>query len=363
MTKKTRPKKTKSNKITRRKRIIMGLLSLLLVLMSGAGIIAFKYYDHILKVNVDLGNEQSSYIYIPTGSDFDDVKDIFYKDNFIINKSTFEWLAEKKAYTNAVKPGRYLIKNGMTNNELINLLRSGKQDPVKITFNNIRTKEQFVSRVCPLIEADSLILLSLLNDEVYLEKFDMNTENVMCIFIPNTYELYWNTPADKFFERMYEEYSRFWNESRVKKAQNMNLSREEVTILASIVYQETRKKDEMSRVAGVYINRLKKGMPLQADPTVIFALRDFNIKRVLKWQLEVNSPYNTYKFAGLPPGPICLPDPVVIDKVLDYEKHSYLYFCAKDDLSGYHNFAETGAQHAANARRYHDALNKLKIKK
>jgi UPF0755 protein len=286
-----------------------------------------------------------------------------YKENYIIDKGSFEWLSEKKGYNVKVRSGRYLLKNHMNNNELINMLRSGKQEPVKLTFNNIRTKEQFAGRIGKQIEADSTSLLLLLNNENYLKKCDLNVENVMCIFIPDTYEMYWDTPAEKFFEKMYNNYKKFWNEGRRQKAANMGLTPNEVVILASIVYQETKKKEEMSRVAGVYLNRIHKKMPLQADPTIIFALGDFSIKRLLNYQLETESPYNTYKNLGLTPGPICLPETFVIDRVLDYEKHNYLYFCAKEDFSGYHNFAETAAQHALNAQRYHNALNNLQIKK
>jgi len=312
---------------------------------------------------VDLGGKQEQYIYIPTNSGFEDVKKILFKQNIIKDTNTFEWLCEHKAYTSNVKSGRYLLKNHMSNNELINMLRSGAQEPVRLTFNNIRTKDKLISRVSKNIEADSVSLQKLLTDTAFLKKYDLNADNVLCIFIPNTYEIFWDTPADKFFQKMYDEYRKFWNQKRRDKTAEIGLSPNQVVILASIVYQETKKKDDMPKIAGVYINRLHKGMPLQADPTVIFAIGDFSIKRVLTSQTQYNSPYNTYIHTGLPPGPICLPEGYVIDQVLDYEKHDYLYFCAKDDLSGYHSFARTAAQHAQNAQRYHNALNRLKIKK
>ncbi len=364
------PRKSKKSKTTKsgkkhssRKNLVRGILALFFVLLIGGLGIGYKYYNLVYRINVDLGGKETTYIYIPTNSGFDAVKTILYKENYIVDKPSFEWLCEKKGYNVKVRSGRYLLKNHMSNNELINLLRSGKQEPVKLTFNNIRTKQQFVSKIGKLIEADSASLYKLLTDEGFLKKYDLNTENVMCIFIPDTYEMFWDTPSEKFFEKMHDHYKKFWNESRRQKASDMGLTPNEVVILSSIVYQETKKKDEMSRVAGVYLNRIQKGMPLQADPTIIFALGDFSIKRLLNYQLSIESPYNTYKYAGLTPGPICLPDAFVIDKVLDYEKHDYLYFCAKEDFSGYHNFAETGAQHALNAQKYHNALNKLKIKK
>ncbi len=355
--------KSKTGKSFKKKNLIVGILALMGILLLGALGVGYKYYNLVYRTNVDLGNKESVYLYIPTDSGFDKVKTILYKENYIIDKSSFEWLCEKKGYTTKVKSGRYLLKNHMNNNELINMLRSGMQEPVKLTFNNIRTKIQFAGRVGKQIEADSVSLLALLNDKDFLKKHDLTPENVMCIFRPDSYEMFWDTPAVKFFEKMDNEYKKFWNESRRKKAYEMGLSPADVVILSSIVYQETKKKDEMSRIAGVYLNRIRKKMPLQADPTVIFAIGDFSIKRLLNYQLQIESPYNTYKNLGLPPGPICLPEGFVIDKVLEAEDHNYLYFCAKEDFSGYHNFAETNAQHELNAKKYHDALNRKNIKR
>jgi len=358
-------KKTKSSRKKSKfwRNFFRGLLVLIVICLIAGMFIGYRYYQLIYVKNVDLGGKKEMFVYIPTNANFQDVKKILYQPGLIIDTNSFEWLCEHKAYTMKVKPGRYLLKENMSNNELINLLRSGKQEPVKLTFNNIRTKEQFVSRVSRFIEADSLSLINLLNDTAFLKKYDLDPDNVMCIFIPNTYEIFWDNPAEKFFNRMYDEYQKFWNQARRDKAAALGLSPAEVVILSSIVYQETKKKDEMPRVAGVYLNRIRIGMSLQADPTVIFALGDFTIKRVLTAQTQYDSPYNTYRYAGLPPGPICLPDGFVIDKVLESENHEYLYFCAKEDLSGYHNFAETAAQHAQNASRYHAALNRMKIKK
>ncbi len=353
----------RSKKHSTRRNFLIGTLVLIGILLIGGGIIGSKYYKLVYRANVDLGNKETAYLYIPTNSTFSDVKRILYKDALISDKASFEWLCEKKGYNVNVKSGRYLLRNHMNNNELINLLRSGKQEPVKLTFNNVRTKEQLVSIVSHLLEADSASLLSLLDNNEFLKKYKLNSDNVLCIFIPNTYEIFWDTPAEKFFKKMYNEYEKFWNKSRTQKAADMGLKPSEVIIMASIVYQETKKKDEMPRIAGVYMNRINRGIPLQADPTVIYAIGDFSIKRVLTSQTEIESPYNTYKHRGLPPGPICLPEAFVIDKVLDYEKHDYIFFCAKEDFSGYHNFAETAAQHAQNAQKYHNALNKLKIKK
>ncbi|MFW5793180.1 MAG: endolytic transglycosylase MltG, partial [Bacteroidota bacterium] len=211
------------------------------------------------------------------------------------------------------------------------------------------------------IEADSLSIINILNNDEVMKKYDLNSENASLMFIPNTYEVYWNTSAEELLNRMHSEYKKFWNEERLQKASNMNMTPQQVGVLASIVQQETNYLDEMDRIAGVYINRINMGMPLQADPTIVFAHGDFTINRVLKTHLEINSPYNTYINKGLPPGPISLPSPQAIDRVLNYEKHDYLYFCAKEDFSGYHAFAKTLQQHLINARRYQQELNYQKI--
>lgn len=346
-----------------KKAVFTGIAAFIGIVLVGAGIIGYRYYKLVYNVNVDLHGKESSYLYIPSNADFTKVKTILYKEKYVIDTNAFEWLAEKKGYTESVKAGRYLLRDRMTNNALINLLRSGKQDPIKLTFNNVRTKEQFIAKLNTQLEADPDAVRRLLNDPEYLKKYGLDTDNVMCIFLPNTYEFFWNTTDTAFFSRMYREYSKFWNKQRCEKAAAAGLTKEQAVILASIVYSETKKKDEMSRVAGVYMNRIERGIPLQADPTVIFAIGDFSIKRVLTVQTRFESPYNTYLHTGLPPGPICLPEPYVIDKVLDFEKHDYIFFCAKEDFSGYHNFAKTAAQHEQNARKYRDALDRQKIKK
>jgi len=337
---------------------------ILIILFGGiifAGFKAFQLYNGIKEPNVNLESNQPAYIYIPTGSDYKDVINILYSNNLIINRASFEWVAEKKTYTTNIKPGKYKITNGMSNNSLINLLRSGKQESVRLVFNKIRTKELFASVISRQIEMDSISLVNKLNDIEYLKKYSKNLETAMSLFIPNTYEFYWNTDVDGFMERMLNEYERFWNKSRKKKAANLNMTCEEIITLASIVEEETIKNDEKRRLAGVYINRLNKRMRLQADPTVKFAIGDFNFKRVLNKHLEFDSPYNTYRHAGLPPGPICIPSIASIDAVLDSENHKYYYFCAKDDFSGYHAFAKTLKQHNQNAAKYRSALNRNRI--
>lgn len=337
------------------------IISVLLIVIISGSIAAYRLYHAIYQPNVYLGERTTSHIHIPTGSNFNDVKTILYQSGLIINTNTFEWLAEKKNYRNHIRPGRYLIREDMSNNELINMLRSGQQDPVRLTFNNIRLPEQLAGTIALQIEADSLEILSLLRDTEILGKYDMTPETAKLLFIPNTYEIFWNTSASQLLERMYREYNIFWNEQRLEKARSINLTPQQVGTLASIVQAETSRPDEFAKVAGVYINRLKRNMPLQADPTVIYAVGDFSIRRVLNRHLAIDSPYNTYKYAGLPPGPITLPEVRVMDGVLNYQNHDYLYFCARDDFSGYHAFARTYSQHLANARRYQNALNQRRI--
>ncbi len=345
-------------KITRRKKILA--VGLLLLFMAGA-IASFLAYTIVFQPNLDLEGRKYVHFYIPTGSSFQDVRDQLQSDGLIRNMRSFTFLAERKNYPNRVMPGRYRLHQRMGNNELINLLRSGNQDPVMVTFNNIRTKEQLAGSLGSQLEADSLSILRLLNDSALLESYGKNPHTAPLLFLPNTYEFFWNASARQIMERMHREYQVFWNDSRIQKANEAGLSPVQAGILASIVERETSKVDEMARIAGVYINRLRRNMPLQADPTVVFAVGDFSITRVLNRHLAVDSPYNTYRYSGLPPGPISLPEPRVIDQVLQYENHNYLFFCAKDDFSGYHAFARTYPEHLANARRYHQALNQRRI--
>lgn len=347
-------------KTRKTKRIIFGVLSVLVLISI---FIFIRMYKAILNPNVMITNKDEISLYIYSDDDFETVKQKLYSDNIIINQSSFEWLAKKLDYPQYIKSGHYIINDGMNNNRLLNMLRSGSQTPVDFTYNNIRTIEQFAGKVDEQLELDSLSLLNELYKNSELKDMGFDKEKYAALFIPNTYELYWNISAKDFVEKMISEYKRFWNESRIKKAEDIKLSPIEVSILASIVDKETTKTSEMSRIAGVYLNRINKKWLLQADPTLIFALGDFEIKRVLDKHKEIESPYNTYKYVGLPPGPICIPSIAAIDAVLNAEKHKYFYFCAKDDLSGYHVFARNIKEHNANAEKYRRALNKKKIYK
>lgn len=337
------------------------IVSVFIILFIGGSAMAYLFYQMIYQPNVTLNGKKTEYFYIPTGSSLEEVVNSLYERNYIINRNSFEWVAEKKDYRSHVHPGRYLLKADMSNNQLIDLLRSGVQQPVNITFSSIRTKEQLAGRVTAKLEADSVDFIHLLNDDEFLSAYGFNPQTILAMFIPNTYEFYWNTSEEEFFQRMAKEFKIFWNEERKAKLGALGLSQSEVATLASIVQMETARNKEKPTVAGVYLNRVEKGMLLQADPTVIYACGDFSIRRVLNKHKEIDSPYNTYKYAGLPPGPICLPSISSVDAVLNYEKHDYLYFCAKEDFSGTHVFAKTYTQHKVNARKYRQALNKRKI--
>jgi UPF0755 protein len=327
-----------------------------------AGAILYRDYLRIWGSNVFLTGRNFLYVYIPTGSDFNKVKNLLKEGHAIKDENSFEWVALLKKYNLRVKPGKYRILNGMSNNDLVGLLRSGKQEPVRLVLLNIRTPKELAVKVALQLEADSVNLYRIMTDKVYLAQFGVTPLTVLTLFIPNTYEFFWNTSPIQFMTRMFNEKNKFWNNDREKKCRLSGLSEQKVMILASIIEKETNMDDEKPVLAGVYINRLKKGWYLQADPTLVYAWKEWRIKRVLDKHKKIDSPYNTYLYPGLPPGPLCLPSISSIDAVLNYSHHSYMYFCAKEDLSGYHNFARTLAEHNRNARRYQAALDKLKIK-
>lgn len=299
-------------------------------------------------------------VFVPTGGGFGGLMDSLEQQKLLKNPAAFRRIASWRKLEQKLKPGRYEVKKGMTYAAVINRFKSGAQSPVRLTFNNIRTPELLADAVSARLETDSAGLLAALQSDSVAASYGYTPATFLGMFLPDTYEFYWNTSVEDFLARMKRESDRFW-EKRADRLATTGLTREQAMTLASIVYEETKRQDEMARVAGVYMNRLGVGMPLQADPTVKFALGDFSIRRVLFKHLEVDSPYNTYKNAGLPPGLICMPSIAAIDAVLNAEKHNYLYFCAKDDLSGYHNFAVTLAEHNRNAQAYAAALNRLKI--
>jgi len=302
-------------------------------------------------------------LFIRDKDNFEKVVQLLKENGCLTKVKTFEQLAAFKNYDTHVKPGAYKLQKGWSNNQLINILRSGAQTPVKITFNNVRTFEDLAGKLSRQLQCDSITFLLHFKNDSNILKLGYKQETLPVIFIPNTYSVYWTTTPSAFLSRMKLEHDQFWTESRKQKARNAGLSSLEVATLASIVQEESNKNDEKPIIAGVYLNRLRKNWPLQADPTIRFALGDFTIRRILTAQLSVESPYNTYLKTGLPPGPINFPEISSLEAVLNYKVHDFFYFCAKEDFSGYHNFAKTLSEHNRNARKYQEALNRMKVYK
>lgn len=332
------------------------IIAILFLLLAIAGYFGVIYYTSYFAGNTSKKVSDKTYLYVHTGWKYDDVLNELREKELLQNVEQFDRVARQRGYTE-IHPGRYRIKPGMSNLDLVRLLMGGKQEPVNVTFSNIRLKRDLASKIGKTLEADSLRLETLLGDNAFWkDNYGLTAENCMVLFLPDTYEMWWNTDAEEFIGKMAKEYKKFWTDERKAKAKAIGLSQSEVSILAAIVEKESNMSDERPTIAGVYMNRLNKKMKLQADPTVVFALGDFTIKRVLTADTYIDSPYNTYKYAGLPPGPICLPSKNSIDAVLNYKKHNYLYFCAKEDFSGYHSFAATYDQHLKNAAKFQKAL-------
>lgn len=300
-------------------------------------------------------------LFIKRNTSYEELVITLNETDLIQNDKAFNLLASKMNLKNNIHSGKYVIPEGASLYDLLAILRGGLQTPVKLIINNVNFKGDLAARISQQIELDSARIYTFLTDESQLEALGYTKDNIMCLFIPNTYEVYWNISLEAFLEKIKTEHANFWNESRLAKAKALGLDEQKAFILASIVEKEYKFGEERSRIAGVYINRLNLGMKLQADPTVKFALGDLTLKRILTVHTEYDNPYNTYFNTGLPPGPICLPETSTIDAVLNAEEHEYLYFCAKEDLSGYHVFNTTYAAHLQTARLYQAALNKLKI--
>lgn len=350
---------TTENTTSKKKPTTKIVLIILLVLLIGGGFYGFSFYKLFFSPNTT-GKEK--YLYIKTGGNMDDLMREIKTKDLLKDYGTFVEAAAKMDLVNQrLKPGRYKLTKNMNNRTLINTIKSGNQDPVKLKFQNIRKKENFAGYLSKSLEADSLSFLKVLDSAALVEKYGFTTDNIYTMFVPNTYEMYWTTTPIEFFDRMQKEYTKFWNAERKQKAAALNLTPQQVTILASIVDGEAIFDKEMPIIAGLYLNRLNRGILLQADPTVIFANNDFTVKRVTNALLRTESKYNTYKYAGLPPGPIMMPSINAIDAVLNKNDNNYIYMCAKEDFSGYHAFAETKAEHEKNADRYRAALNKRNI--
>lgn len=341
-------------------RKIIGIFTLVVVIAGS--IYAYTIYKQIFSANTAFNDDRVA-VYIPSGAVYEQVEDSLKP--YIADMDRFRMVAEKKSYPQYVKSGKFVIKRGMNSNELVNALR--QPVPVNISFNNQETLKDAIGRIAQQIEPDSIKLFEVFTDANFMEENGFTEDNLLSMFIPNTYEFFWDTSALKVREKLAKEYRKFWTPERRAKAAAINLTPLEVSSLAAIVHKETVKADERPRVAGVYLNRLQKGMKLEADPTVIYSIKkqsgDFNqvIKRVLNKDLVTDSPYNTYMYAGVPPGPIAMPDISAIDAVLNAEKHNYIFFCASVDNPGYHAFAVTAAQHQKNAQKYHAWVQKLGI--
>lgn len=340
-----------------KRNIIIGIIVFLVILLAGTA-----FWGYRLAWAPNFRPKETMYIYIGRDKSFDDLCRQLTDFAVCVRIGTFKQLAGVLKYPGNMRTGRYAVEPGMNNLDLLNDLRRGHQVATRLTFNNIRFKDDLAERLDEQLMLDKDEIFSLLNDSAYCDSLGFTTETINAMFIPNTYEVYWNIPAEKLMQRMKREYKEFWTDKRLEKAKAIGLTPVQVGILASIVEEETAATDEYPIVAGLYLNRLHRGILLQADPTVKFAVGDFTLQRILFEHLEIDSPYNTYKYAGLPPGPLRIPTIKGMDSVLNYMKHNYLYMCAKEDFSGRHNFAATLAEHNRNANRYRAELNRRNIR-
>ncbi len=341
------------------------VLAIAVIGLIAGGVFAYYVYQAVFSPNTNFESETAE-LYIPTETTYTELIELM--SPLVKDIYSFDRIARRKGYVDNIKAGRYILKKGINNNDIINVLRS-KNVPVKVSFNNQERLENLAGRIATQIEADSISLLRAFQDKSFLDEKRFTQENALSMYIPNKYEFFWNTSAEQFRDRMFKEYNRFWNEDRMAKLKQIGLTQNQATTIASIVQKETAKVDERPRVAGVYMNRYKNGWKLDADPTVIYAIKnhrndwDTVIKRVLYKDLELDSPYNTYKHKELPPGPISMPDISSIDAVLNYENHEYYFFVADVENMGYHKFAKTLNQHNQNKKQYVNWVNKQGIKR
>lgn len=340
----------------KKKRIVIGtFLALILIGAIGAGtgyyyLFAPQFYP-----------KKTAYIHIDRDDTIDSICNKLKNKGNPKNLTGFHWLAQYREYPQNIRTGRYAIRPKENVYHVFSRLYRGYQEPMNLTIGSVRTLDKIARSAGKQLMIDSAEIARTMNDSAFLQKIGYTTETMPSLFIPNTYQVYWDMSVEEFFERMQKEHQKFWNQERLAKATAIGLTAAEVSTLASIVEEETNNNQEKPMVAGLYINRLHAGMPLQADPTVKFALQDFGLRRITNAHLEINSPYNTYLNTGLPPGPIRIPSPIGLDAVLNYTKHNYIYMCAKEDFSGTHNFASNYAEHVKNARKYWNALNERKI--
>jgi UPF0755 protein len=333
-----------------KKKIIFITISLVLLLAAFA---AWNFFWPTLS------NKDNKYIYIKTGATYANVKEELLNKKIVGTTFWFNLIAKRLNYDDAVKPGRYEITSGMSIYNLLKNLRNGKQAPVKLVINKLRTKEDLAQKIAANFECDSLSIINFLNNNDSLAKFNLDTNTAMTAIIPNTYNVLWNTSAAKIFKKLYDEQEKFWTEERRRKAAALQLIPQQVYTMASIVEEETNKQEDKGKIASVYINRIASNQKLEADPTVKFAMKDFGLKRIYQKHLSYPSPYNTYQHTGLPPGPICTPSPNTIDAVLNAPATDYIFFVAKPDFNGYSNFASTYKEHLVFAKAYQQALDSL----
>ncbi len=336
-------------------------LKTVLFLAAILTVVAYGVYFYYMQTSLS-SESKTQYIYI----DRDDNVDSVYAKIAVYAKphamKGLKALGQLKGYGDNVKRGRYELNTSISAHQMANILLRGEQTPLNVPIPSARTLDRLAGAVSKKLELDSLELYTKITDPAVCRKYGYTPQTIASMFIPDSYNMYWTVSADEFLDRMKKEHDLFWTEERKAKAKALNMTPVEVSTLASIVTEETRATEEKPTVAGLYINRLKKGMLLQSDPTVKFAMQDFGIRRILNSMLTTDSPYNTYKYAGLPPGPIRIPMKEDLDAVLNYQKHDYIYMCAKEDFSGTHNYARTAAEHQANAQKYHRALNERGIK-
>jgi UPF0755 protein len=331
---------------------------LVLFLVGSILLISFSFYAYqILYVSNILVERDDKVFIIRSGSTYRSVLEELGKGNFVNDMVSFSFLARLSGYDKSITPGRFVLRRGMTNLEAIRVLKSGKQEPVNLTFSYVRLQSELAEKLTKNTGVSPQEFDEALAGFVANNKDGFTSENIRCMFLPNTYQVYFNVLPEDLIERMHTEFKKFWNEDRLAKANKVGLTPIEVSILASIVQAETVKQDEAPIIAGLYINRLKKDIALQADPTLVYASGNFSLKRVLNEHKEIDSPYNTYQHTGLPPGPINVPQIANIEAVLNYTESNYFYMCAKEDFSGYHNFAANLNEHNVNARKYQKALS------
>ena len=322
------------------------IVAFLLVLMAGC---IYYFFGP--------NSRKDRFLYVHTGTTYEQLLANLKDSGYISNANSFDIIARQWKLSEHIHPGKYLVTGGMSSFELVRKLRNGSQFPVKLVINRLRTKREFIDLLSSNLEVDAEKLSDMLSQPAYMDEFGLDTNTVLCAVIPDTYEFYWNTTCDKAFRKIQKNYNRFWTDERKKAAKEHGLTPTRATIVASIVDEETNRADDKPNIASVYLNRLAKGMKLQADPTVKFAIGDFTIRRITGAMLQTQSPYNTYKNEGLPPGPICTPSAGSVDAVLHAPKTNYIFFCAKADLSGASVFAATDAEHLKNAHLYQQALN------